>query len=213
MCVVPSPDGYDQLTIAVDRVIGGITRRFMETLSAPFEDDAKEDAYFVDCGSTYVGTPISTISGLTWLEGETVHILADGKVISPRVVTGGSITLPYAASKVHIGLPIENHVRTLRAPIQTKDGSALGRRTRVVSVIVDAYKSLGILVKGKRGGFERLYERSMAVPMGQSPPLVTGTAQVALDSGWDRDGEIEFTVDGPLPATIRALNINLETEP
>jgi hypothetical protein len=80
-------------------------------------------------------------------------------------------------------------------------------------VIVDAYRSLGILVKGVRGGLERLYERGASVPMGQSPQLVTGTQQVALDSGWDREGEIEFTVDGPLPATIRALNINLETEP
>jgi len=51
------------------------------------------DAYFVDCGITYTGAPATVISGLSFLEGETVNILADGSVAPQRVVTSGAITL------------------------------------------------------------------------------------------------------------------------
>jgi hypothetical protein len=46
----------------------------------------------VDSGLSYVGTPISTVSGLTHLNGKTVSVLADGYVLPQKVVTAGSIS-------------------------------------------------------------------------------------------------------------------------
>lgn len=214
ICVTPSGNGYDELTIAVDRVINGVAVRYMEVLDQPFTTGEKEDAFFVDCGTTYIGVPTKQVTGVSWLEGQTVDVLAGGYVVSPKpVVTGGVLSLPALASKISFGLPIDNHVRTLRAPVQGRDGSALGRRTRVVSAIFDVFKTLGLAVFDSRGGRFRVNERMPVVPFGQSPPLHTGEIKTLFNTSWDSGGVIEFEAPEPLPATVRAININLEVEP
>ena len=66
-----------------------------------------DDAYFVDSGLTYDGAATITITGLHHLIGETLTALADGAVVTDLVVAAdGSVTLPAAASKVHLGMPL-----------------------------------------------------------------------------------------------------------
>lgn len=211
MCVVPSPEGYDELTLAVER--NG--QHVMETLEPQFSArTSKEDAYFVDGGGVYTGAPVTTVTGLTWLNGQEVQILADGHVLAAQTVSAGTITLPFPASKIAFGRKIANHVKTLRAPLQTRDGSPLGRRTRVVQVIFDVYRTLGLKVKVARGHVERLFRIQGDNTLTFAPvPLVTGTDGTPIDGGWDNEGSIEFFVDDPLPATVRALNINIDVEP
>ena len=66
---------------------------------------------------------VTTVSGLTWLQGMTVNILADGAPVPAQVVSvGGSITLPYPATKVIVGLPIIAQVQTLPASLSVDSG-------------------------------------------------------------------------------------------
>lgn len=55
----------------------------------------------------------SVISGLNHLEGETVKALADAKVVNDLVVSGGSVTIPFRAARIHVGLPYEAELETL----------------------------------------------------------------------------------------------------
>src|SRR6185437_15071263 len=99
----------------MNRTIGGATKRYIEVLERPFDGDIDdiEDAFFVDCGLSYSGTAITTVTGLDHLEGQTVSVLADGGVVDGLVVSSGSITLPYSASKIHVGLPFTSRAVTL----------------------------------------------------------------------------------------------------
>lgn len=114
---------FDALYCVVRRTVNGQSVRYVERFASRlFLDPA--DAFFVDAGMTYSGAPATTISGLTWLEGKTVNILADGAVHPQRVVTGGSITLDNPASKVQIGLPITADIQTLPMAVGLDNGAA-----------------------------------------------------------------------------------------
>ena len=54
----------------------------------------------------------NVISGINFLEGKKINILADGAVHPEKTVTSGSVTLDRAASVVHLGLPYESDLQT-----------------------------------------------------------------------------------------------------
>lgn len=53
--IIPDPTGTrDELWFIVKRIINGVTKRYVEVMSAFFQDtDEQRDAFFVDCGLSY----------------------------------------------------------------------------------------------------------------------------------------------------------------
>lgn len=216
MAVVPdAANKRDVVFLLVRRTINGNTVRYVETLEPLFDSDimTKSDAFFVDCGVTYSGSPVGTVTGLGHLEGQQVDILADGAVYPRQTVTSGSITLPNSrtAAKIHIGIPIYAYGETLTPVPEKSDGSMIGEKQRIVAVIANVFETLGL--KLGTPGFPldlAQFTRAPSVPMGQSPPLYTGPAKAALEGSWDGQGYVSFACDQPLPATILSLNIGVD---
>lgn len=213
--VVPSATlRRDVVFLMVQRTIDGSVVRYVETLDPLFDGTLldKEDAFFVDCGVTYDGSAVGTVTGLHHLEGQTVDILADGSVYPSQVVDAGEITLPNdrTASKYSIGLHIDCYGETLTPVIEKQNGSTIGDKQRAVFVLVKQHETLGLKV-GPRGGVKELVQdRLPSTPMGQSDPLHSGTLRCNLDAGWNDEGVIAFQADQPLPATVLALNIAVD---
>jgi hypothetical protein len=86
VCVIPEGE-EDALYAVVRRTINGAEVRYVERMASRTFIDLS-DAFFVDAGGTYSGAATTTITGLTWLEGQTVAVLADGAEHPRRVVTG-----------------------------------------------------------------------------------------------------------------------------
>ena len=118
----------------VKRTINGQTKRFIERLSSRYVTKT-EDGIFLDCALCYSGLPISTISGLSHLEGEKITILADGAVIENKLVTNGSIVLDYPVSKVVAGLPYEFEIETLNLEGEVTQG--LNKIINEIKIFVD----------------------------------------------------------------------------
>lgn len=214
LAVIPEPDGtFDELWFIVRRTINGGTKRYIEYLSPIFgKETAQEDAFFVDCGVVYDGAPASTISGLTWLEGETVKLLADGNVQPDAVVTGGEITLAVAASKVSIGLGYSSDGALMRVDAGAADGTSIGkvRRTHRVAFLFD--RSLNILVGPSLNSLERWIFRTGTDDLGQPTPLFTGIVKNAFPADYDLDNFVTWRQDQPLPSTIAAIMVQLTTQ-
>src|SRR5260221_429512 len=165
------------------------------------------DAWFLDCALEYNGIPISTVSGLTHLEGKTVGILGDGNVFPPAVVTGGSITLDNPASQIVIGLPYNAELETL--DLDVGDPTIQGKRKKIAAVNVKLENSRGIKIGGvnESGDYTRLTEvkersnQMYGTPIG----LLTGQERVILDPTWNSNGRILIRQDNPLPCTILAV--------
>lgn len=232
VAVVPGVQpGYDDLYMVVRRTINGQTKRYVEVLERPFDGDIDtiDDSFHVDCGASYSGSPIQTVTGLGFLEGQQVIALADGNVVdsltddngneTPLIVSGGAVTLPYAASRISIGLRYLSRAVTLPIAGPQQDGTLFGRNKTVVGAMVDLLNS-GSCRLGCAGSkdwqpqiIEQLMKRGGNL-FGSKIELQTGFTACDLDGSWlDGGGRIIMETDEPLPLLIRSLVMQLESTP
>lgn len=147
----------------------------------------------------------NTISGLTWLEGETVSILADGAVRPQGVVTSGSITLARPATKVHVGLPYQSDLQTLPLALQM-DGFGQGRQKNISKAWLRVFKSSGIFIGPDADHLVEAKQRSTE-PYGTPPALKSQEIEVVLTPQWKDSGQVYVRQLDPLPLTIVGLTI------
>ncbi len=169
-------------------------------------------AWFVDCGLQYTGNPVSaggngggavsTVSGLDHLNGATVSILADGSVSPQQVVVGGSITLPYPATMITVGLPYQSQLQTLCMEPEGMAMQVQDYRKKISAVAVRVADTRGLKVGPNFGDLTEIKERSALVSMGSAIPLFTGDERVVIDNEYLVDDDVCIEQDNPLPCTI-----------
>jgi hypothetical protein len=163
-------------------------------------------AWFVDCGlQYYTGTPATVISGLDHLNGATVSILADGSVSPQQVVVGGSITLPFPAMRVTVGLPYVSQLRTLCMEPEGMAMQVQDYRKKVSAVLLRVADARGLKVGPNFGDLTEIKERSPTVYMGTAIPLFTGDERVVIDNQYLLDDDVCVEQDNPLPCTILGI--------
>jgi hypothetical protein len=203
--VIPAPVGArDDLWIVARLTINGVTKRYVAYLEAEEDENtAQADWFYVDMGATYSGVPTVTISGLSYLEGKEVWVLANGASHPARTVVGGQITLNAPASKVQVGLPNWGYLQPM--PINAGARQPAGKIKRVHAVVLRLLRSLG----GRAGPDEatagEIRYRLPAVPMGSAPPPFTGDVEVEWDADYDRKQSLLMIRDKPMPMTVVAV--------
>jgi hypothetical protein len=215
VCVVPEGT-QDAVYVIVQRTINGAFVRYIERLESREIVNFVVDAFFVDAGLTYNGAPVSSVSGLNHLEGQTVAVLADGGVVfngDPTAsnaaafkVTAGAIPLPAPASVVHVGLPIRF------AEIETLDldvaGSALRDKRKKIS-------SLSLLIDKSSRTFQIGPDATHLVPH-KPPPWeglpneTSGQVEQTISSHFNTAGRLFIRQPDPLPLTILGILPNVE---
>lgn len=212
ICVIPAPDGsVDELWMAVLRTIDGATVRYIEYLTPLFTVATDiEDAFFVDCGLTYDGTAVTTISGLDHLEGEELAVLADGNVVEGMVVASGEIELPFAASKVHAGLPYTGTLRLLPLDPQQAVDTLTTRRHRVVNVGMLFFQTVLAKVGVGSRQKELVGKREPSDPLGSPVQPKTAYFEVPVESDSDFRNQIEVQQDLPLPCTVLSVTAEVD---
>ena len=205
VCVVSEGD-EDAIYVVVNRTIGGSKKRYVERFASR-QFSAASDGYFVDCGLTYSGSPATTISGLSHLNGKTVSILADGSVHRQLVVSSGQITLDQAASKVHIGLPYNSDAKTLPMSIETM-AYGQGREKNVNTAWLRVYRSSGIFVGPDETSLTEAKQRTDE-PYGSPPDLKTQEIRLMITPAWRDSGQIFIRQKDPLPLTIVSMTLEV----
>lgn len=205
---IPAPDGTrDELWLLVRRTIGGVTKRYIEYMAKVWDKgDAQADAFFVDCGLTYSGSPVTTITGLGHLIGETVTILADGAAHPTRTVDGtGSITLARAASKVQVGYGYNSDGQLLRNNAGAADGTAQGKTQRTHFMTFRVVDTLGLKTGRDFDNLTPAVPRRTTDDLGAAVPLYTGDLQEQWEGDYTTDNTPCWRIDQPFPATILAI--------
>lgn len=206
-CAVVAEGREDVLYVVVQRTIGGVQKRYVERLaSRRFVDPA--DGFFVDCGATYRGAPATVISGLAWLEGKTVSILADGAVHPQRVVVDGAVTLDNPAAIVHVGLPITADAKTLPLAAQVDAGFGQGRVKNVSKVWLRVVRSSGVFA-GPSADRLTQYKQRTTEPFGSPPALRTDEIELDVRPDWGNDASIIVRQSDPLPITITSMTMEV----
>lgn len=141
IAVIPAPDGLrDELWMIVNRTINGVTARYVEYMvkhyegpQAGYAGDPQSSCWYLDCAAQSVASPApgattTTVSGLTYLQGQTVGILADGGKQPQQVVPpSGVLTLAGAFTTVTVGLPYQGNVVPMRMEGGATVGTAQGK--------------------------------------------------------------------------------------
>jgi hypothetical protein len=152
--------------------------------------------------------PVTTISGLTHLIGQNVYGVADGLPVGPLLVDGtGSVTLPFAAGKVTLGLQYACILQTL--PLDLGEPTVQGKRKKITAVTVRVADTLGIqigtstttAVAMKDFVVGNLGSQSNTV-VGTNGDLVSGDGRTIIDQVWQEAGNYIIGTAGPYPATI-----------
>lgn len=202
VCCIPGGE-CDELYAVIER--NGQYENVM--LEKRNDNDVPEEQIYVDDGITVRGSDIKEVTGLTWLEGEIVAILADGNALPQQKVEGGKVTLSekHGYSVVHVGLPIDAVIKTLPIEFQMQDGSSISRKKRI--------GNLSVLFKNTRGGLYGLSEEKLdeikwrsTEAYDQPTKLFTGKKKIVLPAaGWDETQQLIIKQDAPLPMTVLAI--------
>lgn len=191
----------DALYAVIRRVIDGKTVRYIERMRETVYNSL-EDCFFVDCGATYEGDETKTLSGLKYLEGCEVAILADGGVLPRETVKDGKIELEVPAKKVQVGLPITSELKTLPLAVGLQDGSmGRGHSKNINQVWLQVYQSSGIFVGPSFNDLVEIKQRFQE-PYGTAPEPISDQVDAVLPGRWTDTGQICLRQEDPLPLMI-----------
>lgn len=204
-CTAVAEGNEDSLYCVVRRTVNGASVRYVERMASR-QFDAAQDAFFVDCGLSYSGLPVTSFAGLGHLEGKEVAILADGAVHPRRTVVAGAVTLDNAASVVHVGLPITADLQTMPLAAQTDGGFAQGRVKNVNKAWLRVLRSSGIFVGPDVDKLTEAKQRTTEL-YGSPPELKTAEIPVMLTPSWQDGAQVFVRQRDPLPLTVLAMTV------
>lgn len=208
-CAVVPEDTEDILYCVVKREINGNPVRFIERMNE-FIKKNQVDQIYLDCAGTYTGQPKKEITGISWLNGKTVSIYADGYCVPDQKVENGKIVLSRAASVVHVGLAYNSDVKTLPLAVQLQDMSfGTNHRKNVTGVSLRVLESAIPLVGQS---FEKLYQpptRSREAP-GTPPARKDGEIDLPIQGHWTNEGEVCIRQNKPLPMKVSSITVTCD---
>ena len=210
ICTIPHPDGtQDQLWMVVQRTINGVTALYVEYMDKPFNPESPTDISemnFVDCSFAYSGTPITHVTGLNPLIGQTVAICGDGIEQPTRVVANdGTIDLQSAASLLFIGLPYTSQGQSLMVTAQGDAGTSQGKIKRIDRIYIRVLNSMTFKIGPDYSHLTQKVFTNTSSLMDTAVPLVTDDVEVYHGANYDRKAQFVFMQDKPYPLNILAF--------
>ena len=152
---------------------------------------------------------ITLVEGLHHLVGESVAIFADGSVSPSQTVTAaGTITLPQAAARIHVGLPYTCDLKTL--PLVFPKAEALGQGTikSVTKAFIRVERSRGIFVGPD---FDHLTEFAQRTNEDYGDPTrdVSEEIEITLEPNWSTSGQVAIRESDPVPISILSMAVEV----
>lgn len=210
IAVVPNTN-RDDVYIVVRRTINSATVRYVELLTPLFDTvtgDTLNTMNFLDSSLYYSGAPASVVTGLSHMEGQSIYAIANGLVVGPFTVVGGSITLPSAASTIRVGLNYTSTLETLSPDGQSPLGTSQGKRKTIKEVTARVVDSMPFK-HGPDSSHLTLIDAANfggdLLPTSSQNQLTTGDIRFSTDISWDTQAYLSIVQNMPYPLTLEAL--------
>lgn len=165
-------------------------------------------------GSAVVNQMITSISGITWLAGEAVSVVADGGIhVNTSVSLSGVLTLSYPAAKVNFGYSYNSDAQMLRTHEGSAQGTSIGA-TRRVNRVAFMLHNVGDFSFGPT--FTRLIPAELfSADSGladSAPMLFDGIYREGIESDYGFDDTICWRQSSGLPGMIQSVTRFLEEQ-
>ena len=204
----------DEVWMIVRRTINGQSKRYIEIMQRPFLGEDVAHAWHLDCAARYDGFPSNQVSGLDHLEGCDVILFADGTDY-PATVSEGVVNLPngQTADKILIGLDVKARAKTLPFPVNTQDGSSLGRKMRIDRCNIAVMETGTLKVGSDQTYLDELVYYQAGDVSGEPAPLRSGIVERTVETRWEDGGQLTLEARGGKPSAILAINFGTDAEP
>lgn len=157
----------------------------------------------LDCAKTATGSALTTWSGFSHLNGNTVSVTSGNYYLGDYAVSGGSFTTPFAVNSVQVGMNFSPIAETTPPVMDVGNGplSADPRRISRVNMLLNS--ALAVSVKGTA-----MIIRQVTDDLSLEPTPKTESKLFFL-SGYSRRPTVTFRQDIPLPLTIMSLALEV----
>lgn len=164
---------------------------------------------YTDASKKYTGVNSATLTGLDYLEGETVQVVADGYVVEEQTVVSGQITLPSVAQNAVVGLQYTSTLVPLPVNNILANGNNLYKPKHIRALYVHYYQTIGATIQGMQIPVTNIGN----VIYDAAPTPQNGVFQYNIMEGWDGFSfDIEIQQSQPLPMTILGLSYTMEAQ-
>jgi hypothetical protein len=232
IATIPSADGsQDDVWMIVRRTIYNQTRRYVEYLSVHYftNEDVRTKAIYVDGASQFNagGSPTRIVTGLTYLERQTVKVMTDGAQHADCIVTGGQITLNWPATLVTVGLGYTSLVTSMPIEAPLPDGTAISKIKRVSGLRIRFRNTIGGQVgytdddgdprtDDDQPIFDVIDMRTPYDDYNNPPPIFNGfwprdKKVMPFPAGFQQAAKVSYRTDTVFPATVVGIYPILET--
>lgn len=204
--------GESRVYVGVRRTINGATKRYVERMGT-MRPVSRVNSSCLDSSLLLSTTSaVTTVTGLSHLEGKTVYVLANGAVQEPRVVSGGQITLSTplgsGTNTVRIGLPLVREIQSVPATfsIEAFGGGRTKGVNRVWFRVADAgqFKAGPTLQAVDLTPANEIPANTIA-----SSTLYSGVVGITVPSTWSEDGQAYLRMTDPLPITVTSYCVEV----
>lgn len=154
----------------------------------------------------------TSVTGLEYLEGQEVGIVADGGVHAVRTVSGGSVTLQYPASKIHVGYKVRAFASSLNLDPGTQTGPAQAKNRNLIKACFRFLDTGGVRFGTYQYDTERLVFRSTNDLVSRPTPIFSGIREERYMDTWNIEGKKFFVLqDQALPCTLLSVDLFMDT--
>lgn len=167
------------------------------------------ESFALDCSKSYSGAPVTTVTGLSHLAGQSVYAVADGVVVGPLTVDNlGSLPLglPDGASVVHVGVLFEPEIETL----DPSTGEGRAKQKNIVWIGFEVLETRGLSVGPDFGHLVPWKQRKVADNYGP-PGVATDLVRVDVKGKWGVSARACLRQTLPLPVTILGLTFEVDS--
>lgn len=147
---------------------------------------------------------VSSISGLTHLEGKEVSVLANGNIVVGKIVASGAITLPNAASRISVGLQYTADLTPLDFVVEVKSGSIQEKLKQIKSVVIELQNTREVFIGANKDLLLEVKFRTNE-PYLTPIELFDGSKEINLLDNINRNISILMRSINPLPITVLSV--------
>lgn len=187
---------FDEIYVVVKRTINGSDVYHLEKFDFDFTTDAGTQFF----GATLPGT--TSVTGLNYLEGETVDVVRDDLALQQKTVSSGGITIDVAPTEyVEVGIPYTPIIETLPVETRLPNGNVQGFLKRITEVNLILNSTQSIKVDTEEVSFRNLEDLSL----GTGIEFYTGIKTVQPLNGFTEESTLTITQTKPLFFTLLGI--------
>lgn len=212
--ILDSIPGTEELNGRVYVVSDALADSFkLKDLEGNYIDSSDYTAYAYDgTNPGYARKLVTTVSGLSHLEGQEVMVVADGVAVSGKTVSSGAITLDSPAAIIHVGFGYTSDLQLLRAEAGSTDGTSMGKTRRTHRLGMNLLNINGLQIGASFEKLNNVIFKKTTDAADKATPLFSGITSHTFEATYDFDNQICFRQELPYPGTILAIMPQLVTQ-